>query len=194
MNYKILGLLVVGMLAGPVVADAQEEVYDYTGNIMTGPAGVSYSFDATMTVFYEGAPIFFSVDILNSHGNILESFNDGVCTTACTMDGNLSGVYYTVNGQPNVSAFDNPGVFQGSIAFVDGSTYVDITPAGDSLGSCALIGPSTLCSVEISNTSPGVWTSAPEISLNGTASAFTLLGCCLQILLSKFRADGRKPG
>jgi hypothetical protein len=191
MNYKILGLVtIVALLAGPMVANAQVTTLDYQGSIFTN---VSVSGNGS----FPDVPTLSSVvgDVVLS-APLAANLNDvTLVPTAFSFNAPLLDSYFfTVSccGKTDSFAFttNNMGAITGwnvdlSFTFVgtnspSGNSVV-LGTSGDSYAGFGSTpsgcGPTGGCSLFIqeSNTTPGVWSVAPEIDPASAASGLTLL-------------------
>ena len=200
MNYNILGLAAISLLAGSMVATAQTETLDYTGSPFT-----SLSFTGTMSDALANSlpqntgelvlssplgdnlhnfavtPVSWSFDSSTPNGVFLKSNNpfpgpDDVATFlfSTNASGMLTAWNIVVSG----------GILQDTTA--QSFAAITINNAGDSFSSgtsspsCSLPEPNTACfTLKQSNTAAGAWTAsfakAPEIDLTSAGSGLTLL-------------------
>jgi len=200
MNSKILGLLMVGLMAAPISANAQPTTYTYQGSAFTGslditpPAGTnSYIVPLDLPVGTLSGFIILSAPLGDNLNNVsvTPAFIDlntrsppyygsplfnGVFAFSTNSSGAIDGWSMLLNG-----SFLGPGGYQLTATSVDmggvggdSATMSTTCTAFDNFGSQSSFG----CGSSGSNTKPGVWTStakAPEIDPASAASGLTLL-------------------
>ena len=205
MNSKILGLLAVGSMVGPISANAQSTTYTYQGDPLT--AGSVNVTPPAGTTFVDVPPNIFVVPLT------------GFITLSAPLGDNLNDVsvmptYVALNsGSPlfnGVFAFstDGNGAIVGWSMSLNGdvggpggytttATSVDFGGKGGDtaamLTTCTAYGgpspESFICGSTGSNTTPGVWTSpaskVPEIDPAPAATGLTLLLGGVAMLLGR---------
>jgi hypothetical protein len=201
MNHKILGLLTVALLAGPMVANAQTETLDYTGSPFTSLSITGNSSTGLANAIPENVGELVLSSPLGDNLN-----NVAVTPVSYSFDSSTRfGSHYLNSGNPqspgNSASFlfstDATGMLTGWNISVIGGDFggtnsptwatVTISNAGDSFTtglstpSCeAPPGVPISCfSVSESNSAPGSWDAtiarAPEIDPASAASGLTLL-------------------
>jgi hypothetical protein len=198
MNNKILGLLAVGLMAGPIVANAQSTTYTYQGDAFTA-GGSNMNPPAGWTSI--NVPRNFGVGPLNGFITLSAPLGDNlnnVSVTPTFVDISTGsplfrGVFtFSTNGNGAIDGWSMS--LDGSVSGPGGygltATSVDIGGVGGdsatmSTTCTAFFSPSLQppqsfpCGSSGSNTTPGVWTSpaaqAPEMDPASAASGLTLL-------------------
>jgi hypothetical protein len=199
MKSKILGLLAVGSMVGPITANAQSTTYTYQGATLNGgldispPAGsTSFSVPPILPVGTLSGSVTLSAPL----GDNLNNFS--VTPTEITMlTGGVglefrSTVAFSTNGKGAIDGWSMSlaGFVGGPGGWTETLTSSDIGGVGGdfatiSANCTAFFPPSLLppqsfnCGSTGSNTKPGVWTSppakTPEIDPASAASGLTLL-------------------
>lgn len=189
MNLTTLSLLSAGLVAGPMAAHAQEQTWDYTGQVMaTGQNGEAP--DALDAVFVFSQPL--NPNLANQSPTLASWSISGMGLGSGydTYEGgpSLSDVFTTTNGSITgwqISASD--GITQGTNTTYSSQAYISST-TGDSFSgyfntpSCnAPPGVPVPCySVNESTSAAGVWVdespnAAPEIDPASAVGGLTLL-------------------
>jgi hypothetical protein len=164
-----------GLLAsGSVVA--QETVYDYQGVVMTG-LGAPETLTAQLVLF---GPVTYPGTVADVSVGFSGTYSGSIVNTTCII-GFCATPGVPLELQVNethgqfVSAYINfSNIFSDQGVFYESN--FDIGPKGDSLELATLFGPNV---VNVSNSTPGIWTEAravaPELNADGTLCAITLL-------------------
>jgi hypothetical protein len=192
MNNKILGLLAVGLMVGPITANSQSTTYTYQGDAL--PVFLYFDPPAGATVFMppsvEVGTLSGIVTLSAPLGDNLNDFS--VTPTRLQMVsggfGELFGsVAFSTNGNGAIDGWSmslggGPG---GPGGWTETMTSSDIGGVGgdnaEIAANCTVSasGQNFSCGWTGSNTKPGVWTSpaaqAPEIDPASAASGLTLL-------------------
>jgi hypothetical protein len=178
-------LMLLACMSVSSVAAAQDTVYDYQGEVMTGAGGPEI-ITAQMDFMGPVSDLTFNVYI-NFTGAYSEHLPANGCEVVCSSAGMpMTFQINEKNGQfvsadLSMTGFSAPS----SLAYTVGT--VNIGPKGDSL---RFTDPDTgLSPISVSNSTNGIWTEmrAPELNAGGALSAMTLLASCLLILRGKRR-------
>ena len=204
MNNKILGLLAVGLMAGPIIANAQSTTYTYQGDAFTaGAAGVNFpSPPAGWTSI--NVPRNIGVGPINGFITLSAPLGDNLNDFSVTptriqmFSGGLRSLDFlntvafstNANGAIDGWSMSLAGTVGGPGGWSQTMTSSDIGGVGGdsatmSTTCTAFFSPSLQppqsfpCGSSGSNTTPGVWTSpaaqAPEIDPASATSGLTLL-------------------
>ncbi len=210
MDYKILGLVAIGLLEMSVVANAQTETLEYTGSPFT-----SLSFTGTMSdAVANSIPQNTGELVLSSPlGDNLHnfavtpvswSFNSSTPNSVFLKSnnpfpgpGDVATFLFSTNANGMLTAWNivvSGGILQNatatSFAAVTINTAGDSFSSGASSPSCSLFKPNTACfTLKQSNTAAGVWTvslaKAPEIDPASASTGLTLLLGGLAVLCGR---------
>jgi hypothetical protein len=183
MNNKILGLLAVGLMVGPITANSQSTTYTYQGDALpvssighTLPSQVG-TLSGIVTL---SAPLGDNLNDFSVTPTRLQMVSGGF--------GELFGgtVAFSTNGNGAIDGWSMSlaGTVGGPGGWTETMTSSDIGGVGGDNAEIAAncysaSGQSFSCGWTGSNTTPGVWTSpaaqAPEIDPASAASGLTLL-------------------
>jgi hypothetical protein len=201
MNNKILGLLAVGLMAGPISANAQSTTYTYQGDALdvtlniNPPAG-STSIDVlplerrgvgTLSAFVTlSAPLGDNLNDFSVTPTRIQMFSGGLTSLDF-----LNTVAFWTNGNGAIDGWSmslaavvgGPGGWSQTMTSSDiggvGGDYAAISTSCTAYFSFPNQPQSFSCGMTGSNKTPGVWTSpaaqAPEIDPASAASGLTLL-------------------
>jgi len=198
MNNKILGLLAVGLMAGPISANAQSTTYTYQGDAFTAgsvnltpPAGsTSINLPRNFGVGTLNGFIILSAPLGDNLNNVsvMPAFVD-ISTGSPLFRGDFT-FSTNANGAIDGWSISLAGTVGGPGGYGLTATSVDIGGVGGDSATlsttCTAFFPPSLrppqtfsCGATGSNTTPGVWTSpaaqAPEMDPASAASGLTLL-------------------
>jgi hypothetical protein len=218
MNNKILGLLAVGLMAGPISANAQATTYTYQGDAFTGSAG---SVNSTPPAGWTSinVPRNFGVGTLNgfiilsaplgdnlNNVSVTPAFVDistgsplfrGDFTFSTNANGAIDGWSMSLNG-----SVPGPGGYELTATSVDiggvGGDSATMSATCTAFFSPSLKPPQSFaCGTSGSNMKPGVWTSpaakAPEIDPASAVSGLTLLLGGVAVLRGRRKVPARSP-
>jgi hypothetical protein len=181
---KLMGLVTVGLMAGPILANAQTETLDYSDGAFSGIVILSAPLPQN------GNDISVSPSEFNfpamGYGASYNYFCPGCGYALADMSefGGASFQFTTVNGR--ISAWDIDIDYTGTPGTnTQTSLYATISPLGDSYTQLTFGfactpppgQPSPCQPITVSTSSAGVWTTAsvPEIDPASTATGLTLL-------------------
>jgi hypothetical protein len=182
-------LMLLACMAVSYVAAAQESVYDYQGEVMTGPGGpetITAQLDLTGPISNPAVPLNFSVSVTGRSytSPVIQVFCQVICSSAALP---ASFQLNEKNGQ-FISAYLNVSGIQGpSGTEVLGTLNIGRT--GDSFKfTDVYFGNSPIF---VSNSTPGIWKymGAPELNAGGALSAIALLAVCLLMLTARRKSS-----
>ena len=189
-NLKFLAL---GLLAGPIVASAQE--YDYTGSLMTGTESVSiYTTPGNLTTTTTPLSEAFSAQIVLSGASLTYTLDLGGGILAAGSGAEIQTGEWILAPGVILATYATNGAIDGFSMGINNccgkiNAIFDVGPTGDSyfLG---FGNNGEFSSTHLASSSPGVWVGpiqAPEIDPASAASGLTLLLGTLLV------ACGRRP-